>query len=108
MTMRKLLAVVLCMLTVMSVVALAARAGGASEGDAPLPSEQSTNPTTVPTTKPLGDRIAEGWEKIKPYFDWIYKFSFQGISQALVAAFQWLLSLVGLNFWQGGMFGFLS
>ena len=103
MTMRKILAVVLCVCAMLSVMAVVAAAD-----DPPPPEPEPT--TTAPTTtkKPLADQINEFWEKIKVWLEPFYRFSFQGISQALVVAFQWLLSLLGLNFWEGGLFGFLT
>jgi len=104
MTMRKILAVVLCMCAVLSVMAIVAFAGPAQK-DPPAPEPATTEATTK---KPLAEQITETWEKIKPYFNLIYQYTFQALSKGLVAGFQWLLSLVGLNFWEGGLFGFLS
>ena len=90
MTMRKILAVLLCVCAALTVMAVAARASA----------EPPTAPTTTTTTqKPLGDRINDFWESIKPWFEPLYKFSFQGLSQALVTAFEWLLRVVGIGTW---------
>ena len=112
MTTRRILAVLLCVCAMISVMAIVARSINLPE--AAISQDISSDPTT--TTKPpstttdksLAQQITDGWEKFKPYFDLIYKFSFQGLSQLLVVGFQWLLSAVGLNFWTGGLFGFLS
>ena len=112
MTLRKILAVLLCVCAMITVMVVVARSIDVPE--AAVTQDISSDPTTKPTTtapattKSAGDQILDGWEKFKPYFDLIYKFGFQGLSQLLVVGFQWLLSAVGLNFWTGGLFGFLS
>ena len=112
MTTRRILAVLLCVCAMISVMAIVARSINLPE--AAVTQDISSDPTTKPTTtaptttKSTGDQILDGWEKFKPYFDLIYMFGFQGLSQLLVVGFQWLLSAVGLNFWQGGLFGFLT
>ena len=68
----------------------------------------TTTTSAASTTKSLAQQITDGWESFKPYFDIIYKFGFQGLSQLLVVGFQGLLAWAGLNFWQGGLFGFLT
>jgi len=112
MAMRKILAVVLCVCAVLSVMAVVAHSINADPVSAQVGAQDisalPTTPAPTTTTKPLGDQIADGWEQFKPYFDMIYKFFFQGFSQTLVVGFQWLLSLVGLNFWEGGLFGILA
>jgi len=114
MTMRKILSVLLCVCAMVSVMALVARSidspEAAARDDISTDPTTTTTTTTGPTTTTKSDaqKITDGWEKIKPYFELIYKFVFQGLSQLLVVGFQWLLSLVGLNFWQGGLFGFLT
>jgi len=103
MTMRKLLAIVLCVCAVLCAMSVAAAAAP------PPPDPPGTGTTTSDTPgKPLGDQIMEWWESIKPWLEPLYQFSFQGFSKMLVAAFQGLLALVGLNFWTGGLFGFLT
>jgi len=99
--MRKILAIVLCVLAMLSVMAIAA---GAAPGDAPVPYD----PEPTEPSKPLGDQIMEWWESIRVWLEPLYKFSFQGLSKALVVAVQGFFALVGLNFWQGGLFGFLT
>ncbi|MDR2686623.1 MAG: hypothetical protein LBB75_02635 [Oscillospiraceae bacterium] len=112
MTMRKILSVLLCVCAVISVMAVVARSIDLPQ--AAVSQEISADPTTpttaapASTTKSLAQQITDGWEKFKPTFDLIYKFGFQGLSQLLTVGFQWLLSAVGLNFWQGGLFGFLT
>jgi len=111
MTTRKLLAVLLCMCAVFSVMAIVARSINVPEDVLPQDIIVVTTPatTTAPsTTKSTAQQITDWWEGFRPYFELIYKFGFQGLSQLLVVGFQWLLSLVGLNFWPGGMFGFLT
>jgi len=111
MTMRKILAVVLCVCAVLSVMGAVAYSAHAAPAPVQVnadPSSLPTNPPVTTTAKPLGDQIAEGWEKFKPYFDLIYQFVFQGFSKTLVAGFQWLIAMAGLNFWEGGLFGFLT
>jgi len=108
--MRKLLAVVLCVCAVLSVMGAVAYSAHAAPAPVQVNADPSNLPgTTVPptTAKPLGDQINDTWERIKPYFDLIYQFVFQGFSKTLVAGFQWLLAMAGLNFWEGGLFGFL-
>jgi len=100
--MRKILAVVLCMFVMLSAMAVVASASTPPAPDPP----GTTDPETP--NKPLGDLIMEWWEATKVWFEPLYRFSFQGLSKALVAGFQGLLALVGLNFWSGGLFGFLS
>ena len=102
MTLRKILAIALCACALFAFMAVTANAA--------YPPPDSTPPTVDPETpgKPLGEQIMEWWESVKPWLEPLYQFSFQGFSKALVAGFQWLLSLVGLNFWQGGLFGFLT
>jgi len=95
-TMRRILAVVLCVCAVLSVMAVAASAADTT------PPEETTPPKSV------GDSLLEGWENIKPFFTWIYENGLLAISKWLVVAFEWLLSLVGLNFWEGSLFGFLT
>ena len=102
MTMRKILAIVLCVCAVLCAMSVAASAAYPPPDAAP-PTVDSDTPG-----KPLGDQIMEWWESIKPWLEPLYMFSFQGLSKMLVAAFQGLLALVGLNFWTGGLFGFLS
>jgi len=115
MTTRKILAVLLCVCAMISVMALVARSIDLPE--AAVTQDISADPTTTAkptttapasTTKSLAQQITDGWESFKPYFDLIYKYTFQGLSQLLVVGFQWLLQAAGLNFWQGGLFGFLS
>jgi hypothetical protein len=112
MTTRRILAVLLCACAMISVMAVVARSINLPEAAVTQDiSADPTTPTKPPATtaeKGLAQQITEGWEKFKPYFDMIYKFGFQGLSQLLVVGFQWLLSAVGLNFWQGGLFGILS
>jgi hypothetical protein len=105
MTMRKILAVALCVLAMLSVMAIVANA--AVDPSRP-PDAETTTPGTTTPQKPLSDQIMEWWESTKVWLEPLYRFSFQGFSKALVAAFQGLLALVGLNFWQGGLFGFLA
>ena len=101
MTMRKILAIVLCMFAMLSVMAVAAKA------EPPAPDPPGTSDPATPS-KPLGDQIMEWWESIKVWLEPLYKFSFQGLSKALVVAVQGFFALIGLNFWQGGLFGFLT
>ena len=109
---RKILAVLLCVCAVISVMAIVARSIDIPEAAVTQNiSADPTTPTTATTTttgKPLAQQITDGWERIKPYFDMIYMFGFQGLSQLLVVGFQGLLAAFGLNFWQGGLFGFLA
>ena len=108
MTTRKVLAVLLCVCAVISVMAIVARsyelppAVGTFNVSA-LPT--TTAPPT--TTKSNAQQILDGWEWFKPYFDAIYKFVFQGLSKFLVVALEVLLAVVGLNLWEGGLFGWL-
>ena len=102
MTMRKLLAIALCACALFTFMAVTANA------EPPKPDDPSTVTPDPTPGKPLGEQIMEWWESVKPWLEPLYQFSFQGLSKALVAGFQWLLSLVGLNFWQGGLFGFLT
>jgi len=104
--MRKILAIALCVCAVLSVMAVVAAANQAAVDQAEpvattYPPPDSTTTTAGPTTtkKPLGDQINDFWESIKPWFEPLYKFSFQGLSQALVLAFQWLLRIVGIGTW---------
>ena len=90
MTMRKILAVVLCVCAVLSVMAVVTKA-------LPPPPETETTTTATTTTKGPGDQINDTWEKIKVWFEPLFKFSFQGFSQLLWRAFYGLLMLVGLN-----------
>ena len=112
MTMRKVLAVLLCVCAMISVMALVARSIEVPEAAAAqnISAEPTTPTTTTPasTEKSLADRITDGWESFKPFFDLMYKFGFQGLSQLLVVGFQGLLAWAGLNFWQGGLFGFIT
>ncbi len=107
MTLRKILAIVLCVCAVLSVMVLVAHAAQdnqpAAQKATPTAITETTTSAATTTTKGSGERILETWEALKPYFEWIYQFSFQGLSQVLVKAFQWLLSSVGLNLWQGGL-----
>ncbi|MCL2300379.1 MAG: hypothetical protein FWC27_09585, partial [Firmicutes bacterium] len=64
--------------------------------------------TTTAPEKSLGEQILEWWESVKVWLEPLYQFSFQGLSQALVVAVQGFFALIGLNFWQGGIFGFLT
>ena len=100
MTMRKILAVLLCVCAVLSVMAVVASSIeppeiAAVQGVSEEPTTTAA-PTQATTEKSTADKITEGWEKVKPYFDLIYKFFFQGFSQVLVVGFQWLLSIAGL------------
>lgn len=104
MTLRKLLAVLLCICAMGSVMVVVANATQntqaqvlAQANNDVRPSEDEEDEEPEETTKSVAEKITEGWEKIKPYFDWIYKIGFQGLSQALVVGFQWLLNLVGLS-----------
>jgi len=61
-----------------------------------------TTPTTTTTaltttTKSDGQKILDGWEKIKPIFELIYKGGLQVISWIGSLLFGWLLRLVGLT-----------
>ena len=96
MTMRKILAVLLCVCAVLSVMAVVA---SALDREPPPPDPPTTTPAETTTKKPLGDQINDIWEKIKVWFEPLYRFSFQGLSQALVTAFQWLLRIVGIGTW---------
>ena len=96
MTMRKILSVLLCVCAVLSVMAVVA---SALDLDPPPPDTPTTAPAETTTKKPLGDQISDAWAKIKVWFEPLYRFSFQGLSQALVTAFQWLLRLVGIGTW---------
>jgi hypothetical protein len=99
--MRRILSVVLCVCALLSVMAVAASAAAPPAPETSAPAE-----TTAP--KSGGDQIMDTWEKIKPFFTWIYQNGLLAISRGLVVAFEWLLSAVGLNFWQGGLFGALT
>jgi len=104
MTLRKILAIVLCMFAMLSVMAVAAKAV-----DHPKPDDPSTIKTDPDNpSKPLGDQIMEWWESTKVWLDPLFKFSFQGLSKALVVAVQGFIALFQLNFWEGGLFGFLT
>ena len=112
MTTRKILAVLLCVCAVFSVMAIVARSielppAAVSQNISADPTVPTT-PAPTTTAKTPAQQITDGWERFKPIFDTIYMFGFQGLSQLLVVGFQGLLAWAGLNFWQGGMFGFLT
>jgi len=102
MTLRKILAIALCACALFAFMAVTANAAN------PPPDDPSTvTPDPVPG-KPLGEQIMEWWESVKPWLEPLYQFSFQGLSKALVVAVQGFIALFQLNFWTGGLFGFLS
>ena len=91
MTMRKILAVLLCVCALLSVMAVAAAAV-----------EYPTVPgTTTPADpkKPLGDQINDAWQSFMSWFKPLYEGIFPAIGLGLAKAFEWLLRIVGIGTW---------
>jgi len=110
MKLRKILSVLLCVAAVLSVMAIVAMHAQAADAVAPRdpwstlpPSTTTAGPTT--TTKGFMQQVGDWWENFYPSFDAIYKVGFNLVSKVLVMGFQFLLSLVGLNQWGGGILG---
>jgi len=87
-----------------SVMALVARSIGAPEAvatqDISVEPTVPTTPTTAApgtTTKSTAEKILDGWEKFKPYFELFYKGGLQAISWIGSLLFGWLLRAVGLT-----------
>ncbi|MDR2647538.1 MAG: hypothetical protein LBB67_05405 [Oscillospiraceae bacterium] len=95
--MKKVLAVVLCVITVLSVMVAVAYATNQNTNTAVTyqddEQEEASN-TTTPTEQPKEDeeesddffaRLDIWWQSFKPLFTAIYQMSFVGFSQALAA-----------------------
>ena len=101
MTMRKLLSVFLCVAAVLSVMALVATSARAQVPDMAAP-PPSTEPTAPPA--PWYISIYDWWQGFYPVLKSIYEFGFKWVSQILTWALNLLLSILGINLWNGPIF----
>ena len=93
MTMRKILAVLLCVCALFSVMAVAVAAA-----DPPPPDPPTTTTPTEPN-KTVGDQINEAWQSFMSWFKPLYEGVFPAVGRGLALAFEWLLRLVGIGTW---------
>jgi TRAP-type C4-dicarboxylate transport system permease small subunit len=102
MTIRKILAMVLCVAAVFSVMGVVAyttqsvSAIAAQENPA-APSQQEI------TTQSTNDKIKGWWNDFYPKFDAFWTSWFKNVSDVLVMAFGWLLKLGGYDLWGGAI-----
>ena len=108
MTLKKVLAVILCaavVLSVMTAVAYASNnkaeaAPAAGGGEFEIPSTEPTAPPTVDNRSAL-EKLGDWWNGFYPTFDKVWTVGFKGLSDVLVLGFRFLLMIVGLGTWGG-------
>ncbi len=98
--MKKILAIVLCVLTLLSVMTAVAYAVSAENQRyaavaqaEELSTESTAAPTTVPTTD-WTDKFSDFWGVFYPIFDFVYKNVFVVFSQFLAMAVNWIINSV--------------
>ena len=104
MKIRKILAVLLCVLTVLSVMTAVAYAANSRSGVIALidpPTLESTTSAAPATTVDFWSQVGNWWNGFYPDFDKLWVSGFKAVSDFLVLAFRLLLKLVGIGTWAG-------
>ena len=97
MKLKKLLAVLLVAVTMLSVMTLVAYSANVKAAKAPVADEVPSTDTTEPTELGTWEKIGKWWAEFYPKFQQIWEGGFGFVSRFLVVAFEFLLVIMGLR-----------